>query len=145
MAFGILIHRTDSIYEDIPSERYQFPNQYLSRAKEFVDDWIIYLEPTKVRNTKGYFAVAKVMEIIRGPRREEMYLAIIKPGSYLDFGNQVPFRDSGIFRHLFEKVLQRCIDEGLVGGEGFGVGASLIPANANQTRGVDGKKGCRLS
>ncbi|MEP1206111.1 MAG: IS1182 family transposase [Rhizobiaceae bacterium] len=51
------------------------------------------------------------------------------------------FRDSGIFRHLFEKVLQRCIDEGLVGGEGFGVDASLIPANANQTRGVDGKEG----
>jgi transposase len=51
------------------------------------------------------------------------------------------FRDCGIFRHLFEKVLQRCIDEGLVGGEGFGVDASLIPANANQTRGVDGKKG----
>jgi len=51
------------------------------------------------------------------------------------------FRDSGIFRHLFEKVLQRCIDEGLVGGKGFGVDASLIPANANQTRGVDGKSG----
>lgn len=51
------------------------------------------------------------------------------------------FRESGIFRHLFEKVLQRCIDEGLVGGEGFGVDASLIPANANQTRGVDGKEG----
>ena len=51
------------------------------------------------------------------------------------------FRDSGIFRHLFENVLRRCIDEGLVGGEGFGVDASLIPANANQTRGVDGKKG----
>ena len=31
------------------------------------------------------------------------------------------FRDSGIFRHLFENVLRRCIDEGLVGGEGFGV------------------------
>lgn len=51
------------------------------------------------------------------------------------------FRDSGIFRHLFEKVLQRCIDEGLVGGEGFGVDASLIPADANQTRGIDGKEG----
>lgn len=51
------------------------------------------------------------------------------------------FRDSDIFRHLFETVLQRCIDEGLVGGEGFGVDASLIPANANQTRGVDGKEG----
>lgn len=51
------------------------------------------------------------------------------------------FRESGLFRHLFEVVLQRCMDEGLVGGHSFGVDASLIPANANQTRGVDSKDG----
>jgi transposase len=51
------------------------------------------------------------------------------------------FRESGLFRHLFEIVLQRCIDEGLVGGDSFGVDASLIPANANQTRGIDSKEG----
>jgi len=46
-----------------------------------------------------------------------------------------------LFRHLFETVLQRCMDEGLVGGHSFGVDASLIPANANQTRGIDSKEG----
>ena len=51
------------------------------------------------------------------------------------------FRTSGLFRHLFEIVLQRCIDEGLVGGHSFGVDASLIPANANQTRGIESKEG----
>ncbi|EEE35893.1 transposase and inactivated derivative [Rhodobacteraceae bacterium KLH11] len=51
------------------------------------------------------------------------------------------FRESGLFRHLFETVLRRCIDEGLVGGESFGVDASLIPANANQTRGIESKEG----
>ncbi|NKB29429.1 MAG: hypothetical protein GKR99_18470 [Rhodobacteraceae bacterium] len=51
------------------------------------------------------------------------------------------FRESGLFRHLFEVVLQRCMDEGLVGGHSFGVDASLIPANANQTRGVESKDG----
>ncbi|NIA71401.1 transposase [Pelagibius litoralis] len=54
------------------------------------------------------------------------------------------FRESGVFRHLFETVLQCCIDEGLVGGDSFGVDASLIPANANQTRGVDSKEGLPL-
>jgi transposase len=34
------------------------------------------------------------------------------------------FRDSDLFRHLFESVLARCITEGLVGGDGFGVDAS---------------------
>ena len=34
------------------------------------------------------------------------------------------FRDCDLFRHLFESVLARCIREGLVGGEAFGVDAS---------------------
>jgi len=33
------------------------------------------------------------------------------------------FRNSDLLRRLFETVLQRCIDEGLVGGEGFAVDA----------------------
>jgi len=93
MAFGIFIHRSDSIYDDIPSERYQFPKQYLSRAQQCEGDWIAYLEPSKVKETKGYFAVAKVQEIIPDPRKPEMFLAMIEPGTYLDFGDPVSFRD----------------------------------------------------
>lgn len=93
MAFGIFIHRSDSIYEDIPSERYQFPKQYLSRAQQCEGDWIVYLEPSKVKETKGYFAVAKVQEIIPDPRKQDMFLAVIEPGTYLDFGDPVSFRD----------------------------------------------------
>lgn len=96
MAFGIFLHRTDSIYDDIPSVQYQFPKQYLSRAKEFVGDWIIYLEPSKVKDTKAYFALAKVLEIIPDPKQNNMYLALIEPGSYLDFGNHVAFRDGDL-------------------------------------------------
>src|SRR5215218_9632222 len=48
------------------------------------------------------------------------------------------FRDSSIFRHLFETVVQRCMDEGLVGGEGFAVDASLIQADANCQRSLPG-------
>lgn len=94
MAFGIFIHRTDSIYDDVPSEQYQFPKQYLTRAQQCEGDWVVYLEPSKVRNTKGYFAVARVQQIIPDPRNTGMYLAIIEPGTYLDFGDPVPFRDS---------------------------------------------------
>jgi len=48
------------------------------------------------------------------------------------------FRDSDLLRRLFETVLNRCIEEGLVGGEGFAVDASLIKADANRQRGVEG-------
>ena len=44
------------------------------------------------------------------------------------------FRDSDTFRHLFEFVVQRAIAEGLVGGEGFAIDASLIAADANKQR-----------
>jgi len=94
VTFGVFIHRTDSIYDDVPSERYQFPKMYLSRVQQCVGDWIVYLEPTKVKNTKGYFAVAKVQEIIADPRHADMHLAVIEPGTYLDFGDPVPFRDT---------------------------------------------------
>lgn len=91
MTFGIFMHRADSIYDDSPAERYQFPAQYLTRASQFVGDWVIYLEPKKVRRSRGYFAVAKVEKIIPDPSVPDMYLALIEPGSYLDFANPVPF------------------------------------------------------
>lgn len=51
------------------------------------------------------------------------------------------FRDSDLLRELFEMTVTRCIDEGLVGGEGFAVDASLIKADANRQRGVPGEDG----
>ncbi|NQV95468.1 MAG: transposase [Sphingomonadales bacterium] len=51
------------------------------------------------------------------------------------------FRDSDLLRHVFETVVRRCMTEGLVGGEGFAVDASLIKADANRQRGVKGSQG----
>lgn len=48
------------------------------------------------------------------------------------------FRQSDVFRHLFEGVLRRCMSEGLVGGEGFAIDASVVRADANRARGVPG-------
>jgi transposase len=50
------------------------------------------------------------------------------------------FRDSDALRHLFETVLQRCMSEGLVRGEGFAIDASVIKADANRTRGPSGEE-----
>ena len=51
------------------------------------------------------------------------------------------FRESDLLRRLFESVLQRCIAEGLVGGEGFTVDASLIQADASDRTRVQGAAG----
>jgi transposase len=50
------------------------------------------------------------------------------------------FRESDLLRKVFETTVQRCIDEGLVGGEGFAVDASMIKADANRQRSVPGSE-----
>jgi transposase len=48
------------------------------------------------------------------------------------------FRESDVFRHVFEGVVRRCMAEGLVRGEGFAIDASVVKADANRQRGVPG-------
>ncbi len=48
------------------------------------------------------------------------------------------FRQSDLLRHVFEAVVRRCIEEGLVGGNSFAVDASLIAADANKQRSLSG-------
>ena len=95
MAFGVFLHRPDSKYDDVPSSRYQFPKLYLDRAKEVVGGWIVYYEPTKVPQTRGYFAVAKVARIVPDPAVWDMYIAEIEPETYLDFVDPVPLNGAG--------------------------------------------------
>ncbi|QDM18771.1 restriction endonuclease [Tardiphaga sp. vice352] len=111
MGFGVFIHRTDSIYDDSPAEKYQFHSQYLSRAQTFVGDWIVYYEPRKVDATRGYFAIAKVQQIIPDPSATGMYLALIEPSSYLDFATPVAFTNA-------DGVIERGIlnDQGRISG-----------------------------
>lgn len=128
MAFGVFIHRFDSIYDDTPAERYQFPSQYLSRAQACLGDWIIYYEPRKVRDTRGYFAVAKVERIVPDPTAPGMFLALIEPGSYLDFATLVPFADAD------GQVIERGVlnDAGRISGRAQVAVRSLSPADFNR-------------
>src|SRR6202521_1710613 len=50
------------------------------------------------------------------------------------------FRDSDLLRELFEATVRRCMEEGLIGGEGFAVDASLIKADANKQRSAEGSE-----
>jgi transposase len=89
---------------------------------------------------------------IRSERRlcEEVHLDLAyRWFCRLDLGDAVPdhstpsknrhgrFRDSDLFRHLFEEVLARCMAEGLVGGTSFGVDAALIKADASRCTTVE--------
>ena len=48
------------------------------------------------------------------------------------------FRESEAFRHVFETVLERCMSEGLVGGDGFAIDASVVKADAARASAIPG-------
>lgn len=87
---GVFVTGSHSIYGDQPKDFYRFPANYLSAAQRMVGQWIIYLEPRRAGG-RGYFAVAKVEKVESDPATPGMHLALIAPGSYLDFGTAVPF------------------------------------------------------
>jgi transposase len=62
----------------------------------------------------------------------------------LDFSQQIPdhstfsknrhgrFRQSGVFRQVFEEIVRRCLEVGLVEGKNLAVDGTLVAANASQ-------------
>jgi transposase len=48
------------------------------------------------------------------------------------------FRESDVLRHVFERVVEKCIAAGLIGGEGFSVDASLIKADVDKKKRMPG-------
>jgi transposase len=49
------------------------------------------------------------------------------------------FRDSDLFRRLFEQVVGMCMQAGLVGGEGFAIDANVIEADDGLRRKAEGQ------
>lgn len=134
MGLGVFIHRHDSIYDDSPAERYQFPPQYLSRVQACIGEWIIYYEPRKIAGTRGYFAIARVQEVVPDRSISGMYFAVIEPGSYLDFARPVPFSDAdGVVEH---GVLNQ---DGRISGRAQSAVRPISPADFNRIleRGLD--------
>lgn len=109
----VLLHRADSIYEDVPDRIYDFPRRYLATVEQGVNDWAVYYEPVKA-GARGYFAVAKIASVIPKPGAEGRFLALIEPGSYLDFDREVPrLRTDG---RPFESALTAADGSPIAGG-----------------------------
>jgi putative restriction endonuclease len=105
-AKGVFVVGSHSIYEDEPDRFYRFPTRWMTNAAKVVGNWIIYQEPKRA-GRRGYYAVAKVERIVPDPATQGMYLALIEPGSYLEFGRDVPFQLDG-----------QAVERGLLGPDG---------------------------
>ena len=91
-----------SPYGDQPERFYRFPRRLLNAASRSIDQWIIYQRPKRAGGP-DYFAVARVEQIVRDPSDDSMFLALIEPMTYLEFGRRVPFNVAG-----------RAVDRGLL-------------------------------
>jgi len=106
---AVLLHKTGSIYDDVPWERYHFPNRaYLKAMRETVGDWIVYYEPmgsgSSRRGRQAYFAVAQVDRIEADPGDESHSYAFIRPLSYQELAAPVPLiGQQGHFERALEK------------------------------------------
>ena len=85
----VLLHKSDSIYDDEPDVRYDFPRAYLKAMREGIGDWAVYYEPVKA-GPRGYFAVARLADIVPKPGVEGRFLALVEPGTFLPFDQFVP-------------------------------------------------------
>ena len=91
---GVFVTGPYSDYGDDPPHFYRFPTRWLNAAQRVVGDWVIYQEPRRAGG-RGYFAVAKVQSIAPDPNAAGMFLALIEPGTFLEFGRDVPFQLDG--------------------------------------------------
>jgi len=103
---GVFVIGSHSIYQDEPERFYRFPERWMANASKVAGNWILYQEPRRA-GQRGYYAVAKFEGIVPDPVNEGMYLALIQPGSYLEFGRDVPFQLDG-----------RAVERGLLNPDG---------------------------
>jgi len=131
MAKAVFQLKPESIYDDLPEERYHFPQMYFNDVNQSIGDLIIYYEPSRLRKSRSrkggrssYFAVAQIAEVIKDLRIPNHYYAIIKSGSYLEFPEAVPFREGSFF---YESKLRK--KDGTLNKGASGRSVRCIPDN----------------
>jgi len=97
----VLSHRPDSIYDDLPEQRYHFPRgPYFKAISSAVGDWAIYYAPGA--GARHYFAAVKIVAVRADPANPALSYADVDTTSYLEFDRPVPMIEGG--RHYEAKL-----------------------------------------
>ncbi len=89
MTKAVFIASAHSRYNDVPGQAYHFPAQYLRRVEQAVGDWVIFYAGRRGGNL-GYYAVQRVERIVQDTTMDGHWLALLSPGTLLDFEMAVP-------------------------------------------------------
>lgn len=128
MAKAVFTTKLSPGYDDLPEQRYHFPQTYLRAVEQTVGDFILYYEPrrgTVELSSRGgrqaYFAVARVIGVEPDRRADGLFYANMEPRTYLSFDSPVPFRGAG---GTYERGLTR--DDGATSKGAFGRSVRLL-------------------
>jgi len=103
---GVFEISGNSRYKDAILERYHFPSNYLSVARELVGDWIVYRETRVAGGRMAYTAATWVERIDPDPVDPSHFYAHVR--DYLEFDKPVPYRDpTGRFAERFLREMAR--------------------------------------
>lgn len=127
MAKAVLTTKVRPAYDDLPEERYHFPQTYLNQINAAVGDEIIYYEPRRQdsdpagrEGRQAYIATARINQVVPDPSRPDHYYALID--NYIDFPRPVPFREGA---HYYEDGLRKA--DGSTNKGAFGRAVRVIP------------------
>ena len=123
-------------YADFSFVRERLKNFYSSTGRPSIDPEVL-LRLLLVGYLYGITSERRLLDEVR------MHLAY-RWFTRLDFSQEIPdhstfsknrhgrFRQSGVFREVFEEIVRRCLDAGLVEGRNLAVDGTLVGANASQ-------------
>jgi putative restriction endonuclease len=124
---SIFTTKMSPTYDDLPEERYHFPEMYLDSVKAALDDWILHYEPRRIRadlsssgGRKAYFATAQLDRIESDLIREKYRYGFVS--NYTEFDNPVPFADGDFY---YEEKLKK--ENGSTNKRAFGPSVRNIP------------------
>jgi putative restriction endonuclease len=96
MTKAIFTTRVSPSYDDLPEQRYHFPQTYLNRVRSALGDDVMYYEPGRSdavgsarKGRQAYFAFAHVEGVIDDVQRPGHCYALMS--GYLSFDHAVPF------------------------------------------------------
>lgn len=108
---GVFEISGNSRYDDLITERYHFPSQYLPQARQLENDWILYRETRVSGGRMAYIATAFVERIDPDEADPTHYYARVR--DYLPFDDAVSYRDKdGRFAERFLREMARPGDAG---------------------------------
>src|SRR6266852_6365351 len=123
-------------YVDFSFVRERLKSSYSPTGRPSIDPEVL-LRLLLVGYLYGITSERRLMDEVR------MHLAY-RWFTRLDFSREIPdhstfsknrhgrFRQSGVFRQVFEEIVQRCLEVGLVEGRNLAVDGTLVGANASQ-------------